>query len=72
VQQVAAYFNLAWDQVDELRALAELSDPRVVIETAGLSPLATECANELASAIGQLDERALAGILACIRDRSVS
>ena len=25
VQQVAAYFNLAWEQVDELKALAELS-----------------------------------------------
>src|SRR5262249_11961291 len=32
VQQVAAYFNLAWEQVDELKALAELSDPRVTID----------------------------------------
>ena len=38
VQQVAAYFNLAWEQVDELKALAELSDPRVTIDTAGLTP----------------------------------
>ena len=27
VQQVAAYFNLAWEEVDELKALAELSRP---------------------------------------------
>ncbi len=36
VQQVSAYFNLAWDDVDELRRLAELSHPRVVVDTSGL------------------------------------
>jgi len=41
VQQVSAYFNLAWDDVDELRRLAELSHPRVVVDTSGLDPLAT-------------------------------
>ncbi len=38
VQQVAAYFNLAWEEVDELKALAELSDPKPSIDTRGLSP----------------------------------
>ena len=59
VQQVAAYFNLAWDEVDELQALADLSDPKISIDTGGLSPLATELANRLAKHIGDLDEPTL-------------
>src|SRR5258706_11133455 len=59
VQQISAYFNLAWDDVDELKRLAELSHPRVVVDTAGLSPRATELANRLAEAIGELDEAAV-------------
>lgn len=60
VQQVAAFFNLAWDEVDELKALADISDPKVTIDTGGLSPLATELANRLAKRIGALDDTALA------------
>lgn len=60
VQQVAAYFNLAWDEVDELKALADISHPKVTIDTGGLSPLATELANRLAQCIGELDDAVLA------------
>jgi transcriptional regulator with XRE-family HTH domain len=63
VQQVAAYFNLAWDEVDELKALAELSDPRPSIDTSGLSPVATELANRLKRRIKSLDEATLKAIL---------
>ena len=63
VQQVAAYFNLAWEEVDELKALAALSDPKPSIDTSGLSPLATEVANRLREKIGALDEAALKAIL---------
>jgi transcriptional regulator with XRE-family HTH domain len=63
VQQVAAYFNLAWEEVDELKALAELSDPKPSIDTRGLSPLATEVANRLKSRIQALDEATLKVIL---------
>ena len=62
VQQVAAYFNLVWDDVDDLKALADLSDPKVSIDTGGLSPMATELANRLARRIGELDDATLAGI----------
>ncbi len=67
VQQVAAYFNLAWEQVDELKALAELSDPRITIDTAGLSPEATELANRLAGSIGALTETEIARLLALLK-----
>ena len=66
VQQVSAYFNLAWDDVDELKRLAELSHPRVVVDTAGLDPLATELANRLAQRIGKLDRETLEKILALL------
>ena len=67
VQQVAAYFNLAWEQVDELKALAELSDPRVTIDTAGLTPEATELANRLAARIDALSDGEIARLLALWR-----
>ena len=63
VQQVAAYFNLAWDEVDELKLLAQISDPKPTIDTAGLSPLATEVANRLAQKIDKLDEATLRTVL---------
>jgi transcriptional regulator with XRE-family HTH domain len=63
VQQVAAYFNLAWEEVDELKALAVLSDPKPSIDTAGLPALATEVANRLRDRIAALDEAALKAIL---------
>lgn len=59
VQQVAAFFNLAWEEVDDLQSLADLSDPKVTIDTGGLSPMATELANRLAKRIGELDAAAL-------------
>ena len=59
VQQVSAYFNLAWDDVDELKRLADISHPRVVVDTSGLDPLATELANRLAENIERLDPATL-------------
>ena len=69
VQQISAYFNLAWDDVDELKRLAELSHPRVVVDTAGLSPRATELANRLAEMIGELDEDTIERVLAELGER---
>ena len=66
VQQVSAYFNLAWDDVDELKRLAELSHPRAVVDTSGLDPLATELANRLAEGIGGLDRETLEKIVALL------
>ena len=67
VQQVAAFFNLAWDDVDALKRLAKISDPRVTVDTAGLSPAATELANRLAERIGTLDEEFIVAVLARLR-----
>ncbi|MDD9877690.1 MAG: helix-turn-helix domain-containing protein [Magnetovibrio sp.] len=69
VQQVCGYFELMWDDAEELRRLAELSHPRVVVDTAGLSPKATELANTLAEKINILDEDTIDWILAEIHGR---
>jgi len=69
VQQVCGYFDLMWDDAEELRRLAELSHPRIVVDTAGLSPKATELANILADKIKDLDEETLDWILAEIHGR---
>jgi len=62
VQKVIGYFNVIWDEAEELQRLAALSDPRVVIDTAGLSPSATRLANLLAARIGEFSEAELAGL----------
>ena len=69
VQQISAFFNLAWDDVDELKRLAELSHPRVVVDTAGLAPRATELANRLAEGIDRLDDETIERMLALIAAR---
>src|SRR3954449_2416213 len=51
VQGVIQYFNIIWDEADELARLADLSDPRVKIGTAGAGPRATLFANRLAREI---------------------
>jgi transcriptional regulator with XRE-family HTH domain len=59
VRQICAYFGLIWDDADALAALAQLSRPKVTIDTGGLSPRATELANLLAARIGALSEEEL-------------
>jgi len=54
LQRIITYFNVIWDEAEDLQRLAELSDPKVSIDTAGLAPEATELANRLAKDIGRL------------------
>ena len=64
LQRIIAHFNIIWDEAEDLQRLAELSDPRVVVDTAALSPLATELANRLAREIAHLSEADLADLVA--------
>ena len=56
VQGVIAYFNIIWDDAEDLARLAKISHPRITIDTAGLSPSATELANRRARDIAKLHE----------------
>ena len=55
LHRMIAFFNVIWDEAEELQRLAEMSDPKVTIDTGGLVPEATELTNRLASDIGKLD-----------------
>jgi transcriptional regulator with XRE-family HTH domain len=54
VVAICALLNIIWDEADDLVRLARLSHPRVTVDTAGLSPAATELANLLAERIRKL------------------
>ena len=66
IHQVNEHFGLIWDDAEELVRLARLSHPRVVVDTAGLSPMATELANRLARTIRDLPEDRVAALLALL------
>jgi transcriptional regulator with XRE-family HTH domain len=70
IQKIIGYFNIIWDDAEDLVRLAERSHPRVVIDTAGLSPSATELANLLASRIATLSEEELAAMTERLRTGS--
>jgi transcriptional regulator with XRE-family HTH domain len=59
LQRIAGYFNIIWDEAEELFLLARLSDPRIVIDTSGLAAEYTTFANRLAACIRDLDEATL-------------
>jgi transcriptional regulator with XRE-family HTH domain len=67
VMQICGYFDLIWDEAEELQRLARLSHPRVVIDTAAAGPEATELANVLAERIQDLDTATIGRILAELR-----
>ncbi len=66
IQRIIAYFNIIWDEAEEVTRLARISHPRIAIDTSGLSPLATELANRLADDIGKLEPQVLNELLAVL------
>lgn len=68
VMQVLGYLNVIWDEAEEVKSLAELSHPRVTINTAGLSPTATELANRLQRRIETLPEERLQQLLELVKE----
>lgn len=54
LQRIAGYFNIIWDEAEELFQLAGTSDPRVTIDTVGLPQEYTAFANSLARDIRKL------------------
>ena len=63
VHRVCQFLGIIWDDAEELQRLADLSHPRVVVDTAGLSVKATLFANLLADRIANLDEEGLDRLL---------
>jgi transcriptional regulator with XRE-family HTH domain len=67
VVQICEYFHLIWDDYEEMHRIARLSHPRVVVDTSGLSPEATEIANLLAERIAHLSPLAVKTIRDTLR-----
>lgn len=55
LHRIIAFFNVIWDEAEELQRLAEISDPKVTINTGGLAPEATELTNRLRDDISRLE-----------------
>ena len=71
IQGAIHLLGVIWDEADELVRLADLSHPRVTVDTAGLDPEATLLANRLAREIAELDGEDLRR-LAAILDESAA
>jgi transcriptional regulator with XRE-family HTH domain len=63
IQRILTFFNIIWDDAEEVIRLARISHPRITIDTSGLNPRATEITNRLADDIGKLDATSLEEIL---------
>ncbi len=71
VQRIIAFFNVIWDEAEEIQRLAEISDPKISIDTAGLPPEATELTNVLARELKRLSPNEMREIRDEIMRRSV-
>ncbi len=69
VHRICQFLGVIWDDAEALQRLADLSHPRVVVDTSGLSPQATEFANLLAESIAELPEDAIARMMAEVARR---
>lgn len=70
IQKLIQIFGLIWDDAEALSDTAQLSKPKVTVDTSDLSAEATLLANLLARRIGRLDDRALKAMLAILDTRT--
>ena len=70
VHRVCQSLAIIWDEAEELQRLADLSHPRVTVDTAGLTPEATELANRLAEQIHELPHDTVERMLQELRRRA--
>lgn len=69
IQRILAYFNIIWDEAEDVVRLARVSHPRIAIDTSGLDPKATELANRLADEVSKLDTATLDELLGVLDRR---
>ena len=67
-RQICTYFGLIWDDAEELERLAALSDPKVTVETSGLTPRHTLAANLLARRLPAMGKEELDRLLALLEN----
>lgn len=62
VMAICGYFGLIWDEAEALKRLADLSQPKVTLDTSGLAPQFTAFANRLAEVLRDLDPDAVSAL----------
>ena len=63
VMQICGYLGCIWDEAEALKTLADLSHPKVTLDTSGLSPAHTELANRLGAVLRKLPEDKVRALL---------
>ncbi len=66
VHQVCEFFGLIWDDAEELARLARISQPKVRIDTGGLTAEQTALANRLARSLHRLPPETVAAMHALL------
>ncbi len=67
VHRICQFLGVIWDDAEELQRLADISHPRVTVDTSGLSPQATEFANLLAERIGHLSNETIERMMEAVK-----
>lgn len=68
-QKIIAWANIIWDEAEALERIAELSDPRPVLDTTNASARTTLLANHLARRIGTMDDETVKAIFALLEPK---
>ena len=68
IKQICGYFDIIWDDAEEIEQLVTISDPKVVIDTSGLSPYATIFANLAAKNIKKLSDDKIMALIDIIKN----
>lgn len=66
VHQVCEFFGLIWDDAEELVRLARVSNPKIRMNTGGLTPEQTALANRLQQTLARLPPEAVTAMLAIL------
>ncbi|MDA7569534.1 MAG: helix-turn-helix transcriptional regulator [Emcibacteraceae bacterium] len=69
IQQIISFFNIIWDEAEELESLARISHPRIVVNTSGLSAEATELVNLLNREIRNMKQSQIEEMLNIIKNK---
>ena len=69
IQQIISFFNIIWDEAEELESLARISHPKMVVDTSGLSAEATELVNLLNKGIRNMDDKQINKMLKILKYR---
>ena len=67
VMQICGYLGCIWDEAEELKTLADLSHPKVTLDTSGLTPAKTELANRLGATLRKLPDETVERLLALLK-----